>query len=40
MSSNLDDVIIHQDTPATKNKWFADIHLSSISKDFKDVTVK
>ena len=38
--ADIDDAILYQSPPATKNKWMADIHLSNISKDFKDVTVK
>ena len=36
----LDKRMIHQQSPATKNKWYADIPLSSLSSDFKDVTLK
>lgn len=35
-----EDKVIYQDFPATRNKWYADIPLSLISTDFKDVTLK
>lgn len=34
-----EDKMLYQDYPATKNKWYADIPLSLISSDFKDVTL-
>jgi len=35
-----DEKMLYQEFPATKNKWYADIPLSLISHDFKDVTLK
>ena len=34
------DKMLYQDFPATKNKWYADMPLTLISNDFKDVTLK
>lgn len=38
--ANAEDMMLHKKYPATKNKWYADIPLSIISKDFKDFTVQ
>lgn len=35
-----EDKMLYLNFPATKNKWYADIPLSLISSDFKDVTLK
>ena len=33
-------MMLHKTYPATVNKWYADIPLSIISKDFKDFTIQ
>jgi hypothetical protein len=37
---DVDTAIIHQTAPATKNKWYAVLPLSLISRDFKDTTIQ
>lgn len=40
MGEFADKKMIHKSYPATKSKWYADIPLSIISHDFKDVTIQ
>ena len=38
--ANPDDLMLHKKYPATTNKWYADIPLSMISRDFGDFTLQ
>ena len=35
-----EDLMLHKKFPATANKWYADIPLSIISRDFNDFTIQ